>query len=798
MVAVLGAVLTITSCNVPLFSPTAVAVTNQTPSRPTGSMVEVEYAHAVAPPARTGHPRLFFGVDEIPGLQSRAATTHQEIWAPIRDYVDSELGRSPPASASPDWDMLTYRAYGDQLIALAFACIISDQADVCHLATTHLLAYAAWDHWDEGDRRELGLAHMLLGNAIAYDWLYDTLSPTERETVRQSLAGWAQKLYEASSAESYESEWNNWWGRSYLQNHYATLHSALGMAGLTLMGEDDRAQTWLDQATNKLSRWQSFMDGTGDGSWHEGIHYQNYMLTMTLPFLVNLRDLQGIDLLPYSYLRAYPYWRLYNYLPDSTESVLSYGNFDLSWANSFRAQNILRLAASEFDNGYAEWLAQQLIAADGRHTNVWSAPWYVLEFLCYDATIQAQPPTRLAFTRLLPDLEGVVWRTGWGASDMIFGLKTGAYGGRFAFDTFTREAAPWQPPCVDTGCQLNVGHDHDDSNGFYIYRSGLWLAPETVGVGKSETGLHNTLLIDGQGQYRPSDWRAPEAFRGSDGLLEATTNTSGFDYVAADATRRYKNIDGVEDITRHVLFVRPDYFFMLDNLTADAVHDYEWVSHFGESVSTEGRWVRGDAGDGQVLGVGVVSPQSFETTIGDDGQPYVRVRPASPAEDLRLINILYPTDEAAWDKRPTATLLEDTGEAVAVRVQMNNGGQRSDEIVLRYAPQASASKVGPYKYDGQVAVVTRATDNSLRKLFVYGGTFLTDYADAEGRVLVTNLDKNGPFEAAYFDQSVAVSGPLRTQVTLYAPQARFLTVNGAAWPFTPSGDYITFEGKTNY
>jgi hypothetical protein len=129
---------------------------------------------------------------------------------------------------------------------------------------------------------------------------------------------------------------------------------------------------------------------------------------------------------------------------------------------------------------------------------------------------------------------------------------------------------------------------------------------------------------------------------------------------------------------------------------------------------------------------------------------------------------------------------------------MNNGDQRSDDIVLRYAPQASASRVGPSKYDGQVAVVTRGKDNSLRKLFVYGGTFLTDYADAEGRVLVTNLDRSGPFEAAFFDQSVAVSGPLHTKVTLYAPQASFLTVNGVDWPFTSSGDYITFEGRKNY
>jgi hypothetical protein len=63
---------------------------------------------------------------------------------------------------------------------------------------------------------------------------------------------------------------------------------------------------------------------------------------------------------------------------------------------------------------------------------------------------------------------------------------------------------------------------------------------------------------------------------------------------------------------------------------------------------------------------------------------------------------------------------------------------------------------------------------------------------ATGKVLATNLDENAPFEATYFDQTVAVYGNIRTEVTLYAPQAEHLTLNGTPWPFTRSGEYITF------
>lgn len=743
------------------------------------------------------HPRLFFSQNDIATLQAQAATTHQEIWIPIRDYVDSQLGTVPPESVPPDTDGETFVNYGNQVIALAFACVISEDASYCDLAKTYLLTYAGWEHWDEDGQRSRGHAHMLLGSTIAYDWLYEALSPTERQTVRESLASWAQKMYEASEGP-YQGLWENFWHTSYLQNHYWVTHSALGMAGLALLGEEDRAQTWIDQAVSKLSRGRYVLNGIGDGSWHESIYYQNYALTVSLPFLVNLRRIQGTDLLPHAYLRNYPYWRIYNHIPNSTQFILAYGDFEWTWIDSEAPQNVLRFAANEYGDGYAEWMAQQLTTAGGRFASLWSSPWYVFEFLYYDPMINPQSTGDLEKARVFPDLEGVIWRTGWDEDDLIFGLKTGAYGGRFAFNTFTQEIYPWEPPCADTECSLATGHDHDDTNGFYIHRAGHWLAPETVGVDISATAAHNALVIDGQGQYRPPDdhyGMYPEDYFGSDGYLKAAASTPNFNYVAADATRRYKNIADFEDITRHVVFVRPDYFVMLDNLAADAPHQYDWVCHFGESVSIGGDWIRGDAGGGQILGVGVVAPRPFQAITGNDGQPYVHIRPTSPVDDVRLIHVLYPTDDASWNARPSGTVLDDTGHAVAVRVQRNDGSDRIDDILLTYTQSITKMAVGPYTYNGQVAVVTQGTDGDLERLFVHGGTVLID--EVMGEVLVS-LDRGEEFEVTYSDQTVAVSGNTFIQATLYAPQAEHLTLNEVPWSFTRSGDHITFWVHRSY
>jgi len=740
-----------------------------------------------------GHPRLFFDANEVPALKTRATTTHQQIWIPIRNYVNSQLGTSPPATAPPSGDLNTYRNYGNRLIPFAFACVISGDSGHCDLAKTYLLTYASWRQWDENNCRDLGLGHMLLGNAIAYDWLYDILTPTQRQTVRTSLAAWAQKMYEASAAASYQASWCNWWRKAYLQNHNWINHSGLGMAALALFGEDDRAQMWLDQASNRMSVVRDVLNEIKGASWHESIPYQSYALTLSLPFLVNLRKIGGVELLPQDYLRDYSYWRIFNHIPNSTQFILAYGDFDWSWANGYIAQNVLRFIANNYSDGGAEWMAQQLIANEGRSANLWSTPWYVFEFLYYNPSVMPQPPTDLQKARTFPDLEGIIWRTGWGTNDLIFGLKTGAYGGRFAYDTYTQGVYPWEPPCAKTGCELSFGHDHEDSNGFYIHKSGRWLAPEVEGYHVRTTTQHNTLLIDGQGQYRPPDTaeQSPAELIGSDGFLEVTANTPNFDYVAADATRRYKNIAGVQDVTRYVVFIRPNYFVMLDNLTAESAHQYEWVSHFGESVSIEGNWIRGDAGGGQILGVGVAAPQPFVATTGNDGRPYVRIRPGSVVDDVRFINILYPTDNDSWNARPTVATLGYSGTAVAVTVRMNDGSRRTDDVLFTYAQAVSTSVAGPYASDARVAVVSRGVSDKPERLFIFDGTFLKD--QTTGRVYVANLDRGEPFEAVYSDETVAVYGNIRTEVALYAPYVNRLMVNGVQVSFARCGEYITFK-----
>ncbi len=539
---------------------------------------------------------------------------------------------------------------------------------------------------------------------------------------------------------------------------------------------------------------QSLLNAIEDGTWHEGIPYQNYGLAMLLPFLVNLRWIQGIDLLPHPYLRNYARWRLYNLLTGSSEFIMSYGNFEWFWANDYGPAGLLRFVANEYDDGYAEWVAQQRIAVDGRFANQYSTPWYVFEFLYYDPALPARIPSGLPPARVFPDLEGVIWRTGWEESDLVFGFKTGPSGGRHGYTSFTEQLYPWA--CLELGCQMNVGHDHDDGNGFYLYRAGRWLAPETVGYNGAESSLHNVILIDGQGQSQPPQdaWRDPEAFADRDGYLLATAETAGFHYVAADVTQRYATVPDLKDVTRHVLFVRNRYFVMLDQLAAAGAHGYEWVSHVGEQVTVEDRWVRGEAGDGQILGIGVVVPRTFTTTVGHDGQPFVHVRPQSPRHNMRFINVLYPTDAADWDERPDLTLLADTGAAAAVRIAHDQGSGWSDDVMINYTRAYTPVAVGPYVSDALVAVVSTQSGQPT-KLFLSGGTSLIDRV--RKRTLVTGIGLDEPFEADFDGSTVDVVYGGAGEVELHAPGATRLRVNGTPHSFVRVDDRIIFAPNSD-
>ena len=755
----------------------------------------------------SSHPRLFFSSADVPALQARAQSSHSDIWLGVKAFTASQLNSAPPAQPFTAPDLNTeqddFRNGGNELIAFALTCRIQADTASCALAKRYLLAYATWTRWGEGGQRGLGLAHMVLGNTIAYDWIFDRLTAVEQTTVRTTLATHAQELYEAATG-AYSDTWLNWWRKSYAQNHDFVIYSALGTAALALWDEDSRSPTWFALARDRMTSVQTLLNGIQDGSWHEGIPYQSYALTMALPFWVNARRLQGVDLLPHAYLAQYARWRIYNRVvgasvADTTAAsatdtsaksneqyILPSGDFDWSWGDSYAPYALLHFVAAEQHDGYAQWLAGQLVSA-GRKTSVYDAPWQALEFFYFDPSVATHAPDAspgaLSSSATFTDAQAVVWRTGWGASDLAFAFKSGAYGGRFAFDSFVNQLQPWGD-CHVAGCQLNMGHDHDDTNGFYLFRAGRWLAPEVVANNGYESSLHNVMLVDGQGQDRLSQDAPSSAseLAGTDGKLLSASDMPDFDFLAADATQRYRSITGLSQVQRRVVFVRaqPAYFLILDNLSATAAHTYTWVCHFNAPVTVSGNWLRSDASVTQTLGVELIAPQPMTYTLGNDGLPFVHTQPATPAPDARLIHLLAPLDSQNWNGRPDGQLVSDDGISATIHVTQTDG--RADDVVMGYGSSPSAD----------LAVVSRDASATPIRLMLSNGTTLVDPStgqtliDASARLPAIEARMSGTLTEVFVQTQV----PATTTIKLLAPNSQTVLVNGVTAAFTRQGDLI--------
>lgn len=748
------------------------------------------------------HPRILFSEEDIRELRRRAQTTHREIAAPIMEFAEKSVGATPPLAAPDVPDLNTYRAQANQLLAFAFAYVLTGNERYLELTRRHLLAHAEWSHWgDEGmvGGRDLGFHHLLQSHAIAYDWLYHALSEVDRQAIGSNLARRAEESYEASVAE--RSYCSNWWRRSYIQNHHWNCHSALGMAALALEGEDTRASIWLADATEHMERVRYLLEGIADGSWHEGIPYQTYGITVSLPFLQSLRRLTGRDLIPHTYHRNYGYWWLYNTRPNSARFIMSFGDFDWRWGEwgGYEPPSLIRSVAQEYRDGHAQWAAEHLLANDRRYASLHSAPWYVYEFLNFDPTVASVPPVDLPLHRTFPDLGVAIWRTGWEDDDLLFGFKAGAYGGRFAYGKWLAGEYPFDRRGTDS---FNAGHDHADAGTFYLYRGKRDLSSEVVKYGGDKTSLHNALLIDGQGQYSPPPtwgehqyWdRHPELHRGTDARLEAVYTTDHFGYMAADVTDCYRAIDPetgkpgqrmLDAYRRHVLFARPRYFVIVDSLRASSPHRYEWVCHFGSSVSREDGWLKGEGEDEQVLGVRVVAPDPWEAAFGDDGKPYARVRPPADVADARFATVLFPTDMARWAERPEVTVLASTDQSIGIRVTLEG-----EHDHLTSDCRGSMVEVGDYQLDGAVASVSRTMAGQTTRMFLGGGTELRDSAGA--RLLLRGDLPDLVVEATLSGGELRLAGERLDGLTVYAPGVSpdRVMVNGQHVRAAKRGDYL--------
>ncbi|HUU28817.1 MAG TPA: DUF4962 domain-containing protein [archaeon] len=512
------------------------------------------------------HPRLILTVEKQKNLESVLETTHKWLWERyLQDLPGKVAAGKKPLTELPD------RSHADLAPELCFAWLMLGEDSLFQTAKNQLLKLVQSDKWDP--ENDLVVGHLLQGMALAYDWLYQSLTPEERSLTAERLGREAELSYQRITVGRV------WFRTQYLQNHAYTNFCGLAYAAVALYGEDPRAPVWLKVCEDFFDTM--FRKLPVDGASIEGLSYGAYGLDYNLRYAELARDLLGKDYYDLPWFKGFSTYLIQSLLPRCTEDewAMTFGD-NPRQANWHGPEQQLFHLASLYHDTAAQWLGRFLVNL--RPEGLGSANWWSLFW--YDPSVGEADPAQFLTFKHFTDLEQVMMRSSWrDTSAMLVGLKCGPVMGK----------ALSRDPLYDFG----TGHNHPDAGSFQIFAFCQWLAVDPLYTGFKRTANHNTMLFKNQGQLGEEiQWfAAAEAvkFYHYPEILQAGSNPS-YDYVVCNVAPAYHPALGLKRFTRHFLFIKPDILLVADQITLDkngVLHTYP-----SESLATSGGLGHNDAG----------------------------------------------------------------------------------------------------------------------------------------------------------------------------------------------------------
>ncbi len=231
---------------------------------------------------------------------------------------------------------------------------------------------------------------------------------------------------------------------------------------------------------------------------------------------------------------------------------------------------------------------------------------------------------------------------------------------------------------------------------------------------------HNTVLVDGKSQIRRWDDANLTPHVGVPEAADWYTD-GNFDFVSAVyaegygdyAMQRPENPGIVSGVThkRSVIFVKPDYWLVVDEMSADGRHTFEHLFHCAPGVTVtvgEGGAARLRAPDGDaclfitplggvratIVNGREVPPQGWFSTGYESKVPIDTLIYTSKGDGrfLRAFVLFPHKGDSAMMEAPAETIMEplDDGESYGLRIRMSD---HTDHIV--FSPNDAEKRFGP-------------------------------------------------------------------------------------------------------
>ena len=596
---------------------------------------------------------LYFGREDVPGLRQKVASgVPASIFASIKRQADSCLGYDPTPyvhdyypTKSHAWlrSWTPTQPWTRMMDACAFAYVITGEPRYAAQAKRLLMAMANTTHWNYGmvSRYPKGWrghggpfceASCGARAALAYNWLYSVLSDDERRQVEEAILwkGWFW-LHDYVLTRSYIRAMNQgpWF------NYGALVHA---------MAVEHR-YPWLRQSYGTyeaninesvgLCYYQDGANTEGAGYWAATTNY----VVSALPLLARVmgKDIKTYVPEPLAKSIELPIYMRSMASKDWCVLGVNDGNYS-RWSPG----HIALFFASLLELPQAQWAWQEAAAKPNYHRDpilsiIWHRDW------------GETPRPELSLAKRFRGVDWAFLRSGWDYGDVFFALQSGRWG---------------------------RGHQHADKNSFVLEAYGERLCPDKGitaygsprGLLYQSTVSHNTITINAGNQRR------------ANAKITRFEHNDRFDLVESDATANYAH---ARKVLRRILFVRPRYFVIADEVVLDRPGVVEFNLHTFSQVRVDGDALlfTGDKAD---MLLKIVAPSAFghrftQTLRTPRSQPVHDVQLFTPAAATEAVylTVLYPVPKG---QPLPAVAYERTETGAVIRVTHDH---RTDTIVWR-------------------------------------------------------------------------------------------------------------------
>ena len=613
--------------------------------------------------ATSRHPRLFFTSASLAALRSALS---REPWA----FMFARVRERATEGSLPD-GALVYQLTGEPQF-LESSCE----------KLTGLLAKS-----ESGEDLSTGSLHAM---ALAYDWLFHDLSPEMRSAVQECLDRRGRERWlPLATHELYEADCYFW----NISAHYTI---DVVTPALAIYGDVPNVGAWLRYVIERGRVVTAAL--SPDGVSPEGICYGGFFNEYYVQAIALVKDLLGVDFFRENdYLKNVPAFYLYSMLPK--EHVWR-GSVHLHFGDSTRGnwhgpEHFLNRLAGEYADGHARWTAQ--VQAETGATAPGNS---FLNLAWYDESVPAEPPDDLPLIRHFGNQDLVLMRSGWDADAAVFGFKCGPHAGHYALQNYTQ--------CI------GGGHMACDAGSFQLFAHGDWLISDGWYATK-HTEYRNTVVVNGIGQTgdtdNASDWfECTELRREKRGpsILRVDAGDA-YDYVIGNVMPAYEHSAGLSRYLRHVLYVRPSCWVIVDELRTREPSTFDLFFHAFEEYFQTDRpfhpagdraWTTGGRnGSAKITSLlpdcveGYAEEQAIKgiSVHRDREMSILRLRNGEPARAALFVTVLeaYPTSGAPAIT-PTIEGVEARGDKAdgggaqhrPLALALDHGNGRTDRFVF--------------------------------------------------------------------------------------------------------------------